>query len=90
MPRLESILPLWILDKISNKWKGRRSLFRWPGCQRLFRENFGEFYRVIREGTQGEGEKRRGSVIDGFQRRETKKTNFTREKSVSFELKKRK
>lgn len=57
MPRLESILPLWILDKISNKWKGRRSLFRWPGCQRLFRANLGEFYRVIREGTQDEGER---------------------------------
>lgn len=53
----------------------------------------GEPRRILSSDTRrnaGRGGKRRGSVIDGFQRRETKKTNFTREKSVSFELKKRK
>lgn len=41
----------------------------------------GEFYRAMREKESAEGGgERRGSVIDGFQRRETKKTNFTARK----------
>lgn len=38
----------------------------------------GEFYRAMRE--KESAEERRGGVIDGFQRRETKKTNFTARK----------
>lgn len=41
----------------------------------------GEFYRAMREKESAkEGGERRGGVIDGFQRRETKKTNFTARK----------